>query len=286
MLNLFELYGKQIAKRRLENPIYKPKNIGASRFGLCPRQTILMFTDESRNQKSTEEIMQEEAMFRVAKMLEIDYARQWKKAGVLFSHNAWTSEGLPEGFVCQIDYLLRDQGVWKAVEFKASHPNVMNYTDNLPKAHNILQAETEVYSLKGMGIECKEYCVIYVSRGGGGKPFECWRKVDWSKLSVNVEMEISKLKNFKEEYDREGNLPPMLDRQLTLRKEKENQAIKLEPNWQCNPQYCPFNGQPSCQPNMQTNKIATLYKGGQIKIRKGYEVWTKQVQEFCKPKSL
>lgn len=295
MIDITELYDEEISKRALENPIYIPKFIGIGRLGKCARQTILMFDPKvERREYSKEKIEGEQRMFRIAKKLEKDYANLLFKKGKMFAYNAWVTEWLPKGCAGQFDFLLRAKGQWDLIEFKASHPNIMNFAQTLPKPMHVKQAKGYVYALSQMGIICDNYCVMYVAQGGTSRPKEFWRKIDGKehlkKICEEIKAELFYLLRCRKTYKETGELPPVTGRVMVLKnapkpkdkkKDYDPKEIKLEASWECNEDYCEFSGI-SCEPDKGNNKIASISKDGIIKVRKGYEDLSQEIEQFVK----
>ena len=289
-MSLTEIFGKTIAAKVLKNPYYVPKFIGCSSLGMCPRKVVMMFDKNiERREYSEEKILGEQRQFRTSKRIEQDYANVYMKKGIMFAYNAWITEWLPKGCAGQFDFLLRRDGLWELIEFKAPHPNVINFSDSLPKPYHIMQAEAYVYALHEMGIECDRYCVMNVPSGGTAMPVECWRDVkDIEALCKRSKNEFFKLLKAKKIYRETGELPPIIERELALNKapkpKKETKIkivkeVKLVSGWQCNEDYCPFSGV-SCEPDTGTNKVASILYDGTIEIRKGYEEMEDKIKEF------
>ncbi len=121
-----------------------------------------------------------------------------------------------------------------AVEVKTAHPNLINYTNRLPRPHNVLQARAGAWALSRlMGVELIPY-LVYVPVGSAANvlEFDCSQPTDYA----DVLQEITRLQKAWDEYVSDGHLPDVKPLQLTTKRGQEC----LTTDWECQAAYCPY----------------------------------------------
>lgn len=135
------------------------------------------------------------------------------------------------------------------VDVKTVHPNITNYTDSLPKLHNVRQVQSYLYSCRG-GSQRRKGLLVYVPMGQGQiLPFEVepddeWVADEYEVLGTEWYIWASWLKA---EYL--PNPLPLVEKTRTRKGEK---VVMLEQSWECS--YCPHANTNWCVPNYPKNK--------------------------------
>lgn len=124
------------------------------------------------------------------------------------------------------------------VDVKTVHPNITNYTDNLPKEHNVRQVQCYLSAYKGP----RRGLLVYVPMGQGQilpyevEPDDGWVTKEYLQLSVEWLLEYT-----------DKALPAPLPLAEKVRTRKGEKIVLLEQSWECS--YCQLANTSWCTPN-------------------------------------
>ena len=140
---------------------------------------------------------------------------------------------------------------YRLVDVKTTHPNLVNYSHKLPKAHNILQVQTYTRGFRQMFSPFDWQMtlgLVYIPMGEG-RILDC--EVEDDPLAVSREM--TALRQGYDDFKNAGQLPPVLPLAVTDKKEGQNRVLFYTTPWQCSEQYCAYcrwgEGDECCEPS-------------------------------------
>jgi hypothetical protein len=152
----------------------------------------------------------------------------------------WDSKDPEDRRIAEMGKLGLSRHLLEMVEVKTARGNLIQYSDKLPRAHNVLQARTGSWAVrKRYGLEAAPY-LIYFAVGSGAKALEFACGGGAEDDYADVEREINTLQVEWAAYKKDGTLPPVKPLGVKVAKEKSNRVVFRVADWECNKLYCPF----------------------------------------------
>jgi len=272
---LTEAYDEYVLEKYLKKEDReRPQTFRTSDLGTCHRRMVLKLANVEGRAMTPEK----RRFFRHRTILHDDYLRGLRARGRVVIRELDVTPGLPDGFSGHLDAIVhsrtcgcglggrgaltilwatmakqrlagderwRDAAAqlvaheYRLIDAKTTHPNIVNYTDSLPKPHNVQQVRGYEKGFRGMfpGFDWElKLSVVYIPMGEG-KMVRCdipAGDTDW------VDREMWALTLQWNDYCDLGLYPAPLLIELKDKKEGPHRVIFRVTPWQCSEQYCPY----------------------------------------------
>ena len=300
-MDVVEAYGRWCDSRsqKRDKEYGKRDTFRASSMGTCKRSQVMKMaglhgrpmTDEKRR------------FFHSRTLLHDDFVRAMRHQGLAAATEIDVSAGLPEGHSGRADLLMHHEDEcgcgmsgkgnlqiqfaramnlltagedaeavleplrrhkWELTDVKTTHPNLVNYAHNLPRAHNCQQVRTYGLALRNLTGFDLTLSVTYLPMGEG-RPMHYMVDQD----EAGVARELNELRMDWSAWQTSGTLPEKLDLVVKDKKEGPHRVLFYVPAWECSEQYCEFcrfEGEATCSPvtsqNVTGDRFAYLNEDG------------------------
>jgi len=129
-------------------------------------------------------------------------------------------------------------------DVKTANPNIVNYSDSLPRSHNVAQLTGYLMGLKRM--LCDEYIhwdisarLIYVPMGEG-QLLECDVPPRWLDTAREMQQLTHEWDDYPLDVGLEPQLPDVLPLATTDKRDGPHKIVFRVSPWQCSDQYCEY----------------------------------------------